>query len=57
MEEALLKFENGDRLNDQEIDMLLELFTTLESGLSKLGKQHHFSWLDCYHKKERLFGF
>ena len=54
MEEALLKFSNGDRLNDQELEMLLELFTTLENGLRILGKEHYFSWMDCYHKKERL---
>lgn len=57
MQQALLKFSNGDRLDDQELDMLLELFTNLEKGLSVLGKEHHFSWLDCYHKKERLLGF
>lgn len=57
MEEALLKFSNGDRLDDQELDMLLELFTTLDNGLRILGKEHHFSWMDCYHKKERLLVF
>ena len=55
LSESLKKLENGDGINDFELDLLLSYFTDLEKLIYTLNDPaFHHAWYFIYLKLERL---
>lgn len=54
---AMAKFDVGDGLNDEELDLLIDFYTTTTENIQLLGSEFSLARMELYRRLDRLAGF
>lgn len=48
---------NGDAIQDEDLDRLIEFYQMMENGLRVLGPHYHHAWFAAFERLRTLNGF